>query len=131
MAPPTTVAIQNGRFNPAPAATLTAIGTRTEIVPQDVPIAIEMMQAIINRPGIAKLPGTTFSSMLAVLDAPPLSLAIPEKAPASRKINSIIVMLSSPIPLAQAWIFALKSSSLFCMNATVTAIMKATTTDIT
>ena len=70
-------------------------------------------------------------SRFAVLDAPPAALAIPLNAPASRNINSIIVILSSPIPFAQADIFFSKLSDLFCRNATTSAIEKATTTLIT
>ncbi len=113
IAPPTIVATQNGRLSPAAAATLTAIGVSTEIVPHEVPIAIEMRHAMMNSPGIAKLAGMMFKSICAVLAAPPASLAIPLNAPASRKMNSMIVMLSSPMPFAHAVIFSLNDSSLF------------------
>ncbi len=101
IAPPTTVPTQNGSESPPFAATAQAIGARTVIVPTLVPIAMEIRQAIRNSPGMAKLPGMIFSSIFAVLDAPPASLAMPLNAPAIRKINSIIVMLSSPMPFAQ------------------------------
>ena len=130
IAPPTTVPTQSGRERPPFAATLAAMGTRIVIVPTLVPIAMEIRLAITNRPGIARLPGMMLSSRFAVLEAPPACWAIPPNAPAARKINSMIVMLSSPIPLAQMWIFWSKSSDLFCMKATIRAIEKATTTDM-
>ena len=87
-------------------ATAAAIGTRTVIVPTLVPIAIEIRQAITNMPGTTKRPGMIESIRFAVLEAPPAALARPLKAPAIRKIKSMIVMLSSPIPSAQMWIFS-------------------------
>ena len=101
------------------------------MVPTEVPIAIEMIHAMMNRPGIANPAGITSRSMFAVLSAPPEALATPLNAPASRKMNSMIVILSSPMPFAQAVIFSLNESSGFCTNATASATMNATTTDIT
>ena len=71
------------------------------------------------------------SSRLAVLEAPPASDAIPLKAPAIRKMNSMITMLSSPIPRAQIWIFSSKDSFRFCIKAAIRAMEKASTTDTT
>ena len=131
MAQPTIVPMHSGRLRCAVSATLMAIGASTVIVPQEVPIAIEMIHAMINSPGTAKLAGMMSSSIYAVLSAPPDAFATPEKAPARRKMNSMIVMLSSPIPFAQAVIFSSKGRSLFCTKATARAIMNATTTDVT
>ena len=71
MAPPTTVPMQSGRKRPAFAETCAAIGTSTEIVPTEVPIAIEIRQAMTKRPGTASLSGIIVRSRFAVLAAPP------------------------------------------------------------
>ena len=131
MAPPTTTPTQKGSERPPFCETAQAIGARTEIVPTLVPIAMEIRQAIRKSPGTANLPGMMLRSRLAVLEAPPASEAIPLNAPAIRKINSMITMLSSPIPLAQIWIFSSKDSFLFCKNAAIRAIENASTTDTT
>ena len=94
-------------------------------------MAMEIRQAMRNRPGTANLPGMMLRSRFAVLDAPPASDAIPLKAPAIRKMNSMITMLSSPIPWAQIWIFSSKDSFLFCKKAAIRAIENASTTDTT
>ena len=63
IAPPTMVPMQSGRLRFAVSATLIAIGARTVIVPQEVPMAIEMMQAMIKSPGTANPDGITSRSM--------------------------------------------------------------------
>ena len=100
------------------------------MVPTLVPIAMEMRQPMRNIPGIANPPGMIESRRFAMLTAPPASLAMPLNAPAIRKMNSMIVILSSPIPWEQMWIFSLKESDRFCIIATMSAIEKATTTDM-
>ena len=130
MEPPTTVATQMGREKCPISETDMAIGTRTVMVPQLVPMAMEIRQAIRKRPGMAKDPGIRLSRRPAVESAPPASLAIPLKAPAIRKMNNMIVILSSPIPLAQMWIFSSKLRDRFCIRATARAMEKASTTDI-
>ena len=45
---------------------------------------------------------------LTVLFTPPAAETLPEKAPATRKIRHIVIMLSSPTPLAMMDIFSLK-----------------------
>ena len=126
-----TVPTHRGRLRSADPATETAIGTSTVIVPTLVPIAMEMMHAITKMPGTARLPGMTLSSMFAVLSTPPAALAMPENAPAMRKINSMMVMLSSPMPWAQKWIFSSKLTRRFWQNATIKAMANATTTEMT
>ena len=101
MAPPTTTPTQSWSDMSPFLDTAQAIGARTEMVPTLVPMAMDIRHAIRKRPGTANFPGITLSSIFAVLDAPPASLAIPLNAPAIRKMKSIITMLSSPIPLAQ------------------------------
>ena len=101
IAPPTTVPIHRGSDSPPFVATTTAMGARTVMVPTLVPIAIEIRQAIMKRPGTANLAGRILSSILAVLTAPPAALAMPLNAPANRNMRSIVVILSSPIPWAQ------------------------------
>ena len=101
MAPPTTVPTHSASGRPPFSAAFAAIGTRIVIVPTLVPIAMEIRLAITNSPGIASCPGMMLRSRLAVLAAPPACWAIPPNAPAARKMKSMIVMLSSPMPLAQ------------------------------
>ena len=101
---------QTAKSNPAVWATDAAMGTSTVIVPTLVPMAIEIRQAMTKSPGTAKRAGTMLSSMFAVDVTPPAACAMPLKAPANRKMNSMIVMLSSPMPWAQTWIFSLKGS---------------------
>ena len=128
IAPPTTVPTHNGRLKPALAATVTAMGVSTVMVPTLVPMASEMMQAMTKRPGMAAWAGSMSSSRFAVLSAPPAALAMPENAPAIRKMKSMMTMLSSPMPRAHTWIFSSKDSERFCRNATTSAMTKATTT---
>ena len=128
--PPITAPTQSGRLRSAPRATFIATGTITEIVPHDVPIAIETIHAITNSPTIAKSAGMIESSRFAALVAPPAPCATPLNAPAIRKMNSIVVMFSSPMLVAQIFIFSSKSRSLFCMKATTRPNMNATTADI-
>ncbi len=92
---------------------------------------MEIRQAIRKRPGRANLPGMTLRSRLAVLAAPPAWEAIPLKAPAIRKIRSMITMLSSPIPWAQIWIFSSKVCVRSCRKAAIRAMEKASTTETT
>ena len=131
IAPPITDATQSCILRSAPVATFIATGTITDIVPQDVPIAIEMTQAITNSPTTAKPDGIIDSSRFAALVAPPAPCAVPLKAPAIRNMNSIVVILSSPMLLAQTVILSSNLSSLFCAKATARPIINATTADIT
>ena len=101
------------------------------MVPTLVPIAIEIRQEIRNIPGIAMPPGMILSIRLAVLDAPPAVLASPLNAPAIKKMNSMMTILSSPMPFAQTEIFSLKLSERFWKKATISEIPNATTTDMT
>ena len=129
--PPTTVPITRGMLSPVLPAISAAIGTSTVIVPTLVPMDIEIRQAMMKSPGTARFPGMMSSMRFAVLDAPPAALARPLNAPAIRKMNSIMTILSSPMPCAQRCIFSLKLSSRPCANATISARPNATTTEIT
>ena len=131
IAPPTTVPTLMGTESPPLFAAANAMGTRTEMVPTLVPIAMDIRQAITKRPGTANCPGSTESSIFAVLCAPPASLAMPLKAPAMMKMKSMMTMLSSPMPSAQIDIFSSKLSFLFCKKANIRAIEKARTTETT
>ena len=92
---------------------------------------VEIRQAMTKSPGTARRAGRMERNRFAVLEAPPAALAMPLNIPAIRKMNSMIVMLSSPMPWAQAWIFSSKLRARFCRNATISAMLKATTTDMT
>ncbi len=92
-------------LSPALSARETATGTRTVTVPTLVPMDMEMRDAMMNMPGTAMLPGRSSSRKFAVLAAPPAAFAMPPNMPANRKMKIMMVMLSSPMPLAQRWIF--------------------------
>ena len=130
MAPPTTVPAHIGRDSPPLSAAARAIGAKTVMVPTLVPMAMEIRQAMIKSPITANFGGIMLNSILAVLCAPPAAEAIPLKAPDRRQIKSIIVILSSPMPRAQRWIFSFNESPLFCAIAMIRAMPKATTTDM-
>ncbi len=129
IAPPITVATQKGRLSPEIAEMFTAIGVRTAIVPQEVPIAIEMKHATAKITAAANSTGM-MSSMkydtAAALDCP----TVPVNTPANRKINSIIMMFLSPTPFAMMPIFLSSESFLFWQQATMIATRKAPTTGI-
>ena len=131
IAPPTTTPTHRGRRRFPFFDTAQAIGASTLIVPTLVPIAIEIRQAITNSPGTANRPGMILSRRFAVLEAPPASPAIPLNAPAMMKMNSMITILSSPIPCAQICIFSSKDCFLFCKKAAISEMEKARTTDTT
>ena len=103
-----------------------AIGASAAIVPMEVPIETEIKHPIRNRPATAKCAGINDNPKLTVLSTPPAAVTAPEKPPAQRKIRLIVMMFSSPTPLAITSIFLLKLNSLFCKNATNNAIKNAT-----
>ena len=131
IAPPTTIPTHRGRKSLPFLDTSQAMGASTVIVPTLVPIAMEIRQAMMKRPGTANLAGMMLSRRLAVLEAPPASEAIPLKAPARIKINSIVTILSSPIPSAQMWIFSSKVLPGFWIKAAISEIENANTTETT
>jgi hypothetical protein len=59
IAPPTTVPTQSGRENPEVTEIAEAIGTRSVIVPTDVPIAVDTKQLTMKRTHTANLAGKT------------------------------------------------------------------------
>ena len=97
IAPPITDATQNASSNPDAAETADAIGTRSVIVPTDVPIATETKQATTNNTATAYLAGIRESIQYATLSALPLPTT-PTNEPAARKISSIVMMFLSPTP---------------------------------
>ena len=81
---------------------------------------------IINKPTIAKCPGTIDKPKFTALSAPPLALTAPENAPAHKKIKHIVMMLSSPTLFAIIFIFSSNVFPLYCNIATISAIKNAT-----
>ena len=126
IAPHTTAPMQILSANPVFSLIPTAIGASAAIVPMEVPIETEIKHPIRNRPATAKCAGINDNPKLTVLSTPPAAVTAPEKPPAQRKIRLIVMMFSSPTPLAITSIFLLKLNSLFCKNATNNAIKKAT-----
>ena len=83
---------------PVLAAMPEAIGTSATMVPTLVPTAIEMKQAVMNRPTSIRLSGTAPRSRDTVASTAPISLALPAKAPARMKIHIISSTLGCPAP---------------------------------
>ena len=91
---------------------------------------MEMRDAMTNMPGTAMLPGRSSSRKFAVLAAPPAAFAMPPNMPANRKMKIMMVMLSSPMPFAQRWIFSSKVRLRSCAMAVIHAMVNARTTDM-
>ena len=107
-----------------------AIGARAAMVPMEVPIEMDMKQPMMKSPITAMPGGSRERPRLTVLLTPPAAETLPEKAPATRKIKHIVIMLSSPTPLAMMEIFSLKLMPLVCKKATASAIKKPMTAGI-
>ena len=107
-----------------------AIGASAAIVPMEVPIDIEMKHPMTKSPITAMPGGKRERPRLTVLFTPPAAETLPEKAPATRKIRHIVMMLSSPTPLAIIEIFSLKLMPLVCKKATASAIKNPMTAGI-
>ena len=112
IAPQTTAAMQIARGKPAVCAIPAPIGANAAIVPTEVPIDVDIKQAMMKRPTTANFPGSMDKNRLTVLLTPPAAETIPENAPATRNIRHIITMFSSDRPLAHIFIFCSKLSSL-------------------
>ena len=126
MAPHTVAPAHMVTENPVCSATPRAIGASAVIVPIDVPMESEMKQPITNSPTTMRLGGITESPKLTVLSTPPAAVTIPENAPATRKIRTIVMIFTSPAPFAIICSFSSNGSFLFCSRATNRAIRKAT-----
>ena len=100
--------------------------TIAPIVPIEVPVATARKEEMIKTPAVTKRAGIRESPRLTVASTPPIAPAVEEKAPASRKIISIVMIPSSPAPLAKIENFSL-ILPLLIRNATSTAIEIATT----
>ena len=85
-----------------------------------------MKQPITKSPTTTILGGKIDKPKLTVLDTPPAAVTAPENAPAHKKIKLIVMMFSSPTPLAMTLIFSSKDNPRFCENATASAIKNAT-----
>ena len=105
IAPEAEAATQSTGEYPVACEIPTAKGTKTVIVPTEVPMAKEIKQPIKNRPTTAKEVGRKFKATLTVAVAPPAARTMPEKAPAVKKIRHIVMILSSANPLAIKVIF--------------------------
>ena len=69
---------------------------------------MDMKQPMMKSPITAMPGGSSERPRLTVLFPPPAAETLPEKAPATRKIRHMVMMLSSPTPLAMMEIFSLK-----------------------
>ena len=96
----------------------------------EVPIEMDMKQPMTKRPMTAIPGGSKDRPRLTVLLTPPAAETLPEKAPATRKIRHMVIMLSSPTPLAMMDIFSLKLMPLVCKKATASAIKNPMTAGI-
>ena len=126
IAPPMTDATQNARSKPDASDTAAAIGTRSVIVPTEVPIATDTKQATTNKTATENLAGINVSIKYATLSALLLPTT-PTKDPAVKKISSIVIIFLSPTPCAIISSFLSKHTVLFCRHATRMAARNATT----
>ena len=126
MAPPTTAPAHTAMEKPVFSLIPTAIGASAVIVPTEVPMEMEIKQAITNSPATATLDGRMERPRLTVLSTPPAAFTAPENAPAARKIRHMVIIFSSPTPCAASFILSAKERLLFWIKATNSAIKKAT-----
>ena len=84
------------------AAMPAPIGTSATMVPTLVPMAIEMKQAVTNRPDSSQRGGTAPSISDTVASTAPSCRAVCAKAPDSRKIQIISSTLGCPAPRENA-----------------------------
>ena len=83
-----------------------------------------------NNPTTTKLAGKTDKLKLTVASTPPIALATLEKAPANKKMITIMMIFSFPAPLQKTITLSLKGSFRLNINATTAAKLKATKTGI-
>ena len=126
MAPQITAPTQSASGIDAVSLIPTAIGVKATTVPTEVPIEIEIKQAMIKIPTTAMFAGRILSPKFTALVAPPAAVTDPENAPANKNTKHIIIIFSSPAPLAAMLNFSEKLTFLFCKNATIRAIIKPT-----
>ena len=126
IAPHITAPAHNAMLNPVLLLISTAMGVNAATVPTDVPMDTEIKHPMTKRPATAKDAGKMESPKLTVLSTPPDALTVPENAPAHRKIKHIVIIFSSPTPLAISFNFSPKETFRFCKNATHNAIKKHT-----
>ena len=98
VAPPITAPITSARSSPAASDTPSAIGETAAIVPIDVPTASDRNPATRNNPGRISAGGKAPTPSDTTASTAPICLVTMAKAPASRKIRHIRMMLESPIP---------------------------------
>ena len=87
--PPSTTDTIIAASAPVSDAICEANGVRATIVPTEVPIDIEMKQAVRNKPGITSYPGITFRAKSTVASTAPIPTANAENEPAKMKIQII------------------------------------------
>ena len=126
MAPHTTAPTQIETGKLVCCDTPSAIGASAVMVPMEVPMEMDIKQPIIKRPTTINCGGMMESPRFTVLSTPPAAVTIPENAPATRKISTMVMMFTSPAPLATISSLSLKESFLFCRNPMNRAIRKAT-----
>ena len=128
--PPTIAPTTNATGIPVASATPRPTGVNAVIVPTDVPIETEINPAMINNPTTTKLGGKMDKLKLTVASTPPMAFATPEKAPANKKIMTIMIIFSFPAPLQKIATLSLKCSFRLNINAATEANKKATNTGI-
>ncbi len=103
-----------------------AMGASAAMVPTDVPIEIEMKQAMRNRPGSTMPVGSIDKAKLTVLSTPPADLTAPVNAPASTNTRHMIMTFDSPMLRATLSSFSSNERLGFWMKATANAQTNAT-----
>ena len=102
------------------------IGASAAIVPTEVPIDTDIKHPIINNPVTKRFDGSIDKLKFTVESTPPIALATLENAPASKNIITIKIILESPAPLQNIFIFSSKLTFLLNNNANPPAIKNAT-----
>ena len=97
-APPITSALIKGTLTSVRDANPTATGIRATIVPTDVPMDREIKHEARNTPARSRLSGRRYRVRFTVASMAPIALADCAKAPASMKIQIIIMMFLLAAP---------------------------------
>ena len=97
-APPTTAAATSGKAISVLSAKPAAIGISATIVPTEVPMHSEVIQAARKSPVRANFAGRICKVRSTIAPAAPMLLAVAAKAPASMKIHTISSRFGLPAP---------------------------------
>ena len=106
MAPPMTAPRTSSGEHPIPFPRLIAMAVKVAIVPQLVPIASEIKQETIKRPGSINFAGIKFRAIVTAESTYPIPWDMAAKEPARIKIRHMVIMVLSPMPCEKISIFS-------------------------